>query len=54
MGFFRFAGRHLFAEHVRPFTYGAIATYILAWSLARGGTEAERAESKFLNPPKHH
>jgi hypothetical protein len=53
MGFFGYAGRHLFAPHVRPFTYGAICTYILGWALARGGTEEERAASKYLNPPKH-
>ena len=54
MAFLSWSVKYLMRPEVRPFTYGFMCSYALGFFLARGGTEEERAASKYLNPPKHH
>ena len=54
MGFGKFAGKQLMAPEFRPFFYGIVVAFVGLGSLSFGGTPEARAESKYLNPPKHH
>tara|TARA_B110001452_G_scaffold126039_1_gene104625 strand:- start:464 stop:691 length:228 start_codon:yes stop_codon:yes gene_type:complete len=54
MTFGKFAAKQLTAPEFRPFLYGIIVAFVGLGSLSFGGTPEARAESKYLNPPKHH
>ena len=51
---FGFARTHLMKDEVRPFMWGIAVAFISLGGLSIGGTKEARADSKYLNPPKHH
>ena len=52
--FFGFARKHLVKDEVRPFMWGMLIAFVSLGSLSLGGSQEDRAASKYLNPPKHH
>ena len=50
---FKFAGRHLTSEPVRPFMWGMLFSFVVFGGQSLSGNKEARAASKYLNPPKH-
>jgi len=53
-GFWKFARMQVVKDEARPFMYGILVAFVSLGSLSLGGTKEARADSKYLNPPKHH
>lgn len=51
--FFKFAGRHLVKDEVRPFMWGMLVAFVSLGGLSLSSNKEARAASKYLNPPKH-
>lgn len=54
MSFWKFARMQVVKDEARPFMYGILVAFVSLGGLSLGGTKEARADSKYINPPKHH